>query len=104
MEQRLDHLEKAVSVVHGEITDLKELLASGFKKVESNFDSVKTQVDSLNGSLRILNAKVDSLKGSTDEGFGSVGLKLENLTEEISKISEVTRYSQEYDNLKFFKK
>jgi hypothetical protein len=61
MEERIEQLEKTVSILHGEITALKELLAVGFKKVESNIGSIGM----------------------------SVGIRPTALTDEISKLAKV---------------
>ena len=64
---------------------------------------VGREIKLLHQQVDILNKKVDSLKGDTHEGFEDVGLKLENLTEEISKIGKVTNYSEYFENLKALK-
>lgn len=99
MEQKIESLEKSVTAVTKELLELKELLGTGFKKVDSNFDSIKKEIDSLHIKVDVLNKKVDALEGSTTDGLEDVGLKLENLTEEITKISAVTNYDQEFRNM-----
>jgi hypothetical protein len=59
MEERIEQLEKSVSLLQGEINELKGLIASGFKKVESNLGSIGM----------------------------SVGIRVTKLTDEINKIS-----------------
>jgi len=44
MEERIEQLEKTVSILQEEITALKKLLASGFKKVESNVGSIGSSI------------------------------------------------------------
>lgn len=63
MEKSIEQLEKTVSILLGQISALKELLASGFNKVESNFESISINI-------------------------GLVGR--EKLTYEIKKLSEST--------------
>jgi chromosome segregation ATPase len=99
MEQKIENLEKNLTSLTKEMLELKELIGTGFTKVSNNFSSIKKEIDSLHAKVDILNKKVDSLEGSTTDGFGEVGLKLENLTEEISKISVVTKYDEEFKNL-----
>lgn len=65
MEQRIEQLEKTVSDLQAEIATLKKVIASGYSKVDSNFDSVRL----------------------------SVGLYLNNLAEEISKVADVREVS-----------
>jgi len=60
MEERIEQLEKTISIIHGEINALKELLVSGFKKVESNFGSIGM----------------------------CVGIKTDKLTDEISNLNK----------------
>lgn len=100
MEERINQLETTLSVLHSEVSQLKELLGSGFKKVESNFELLKNQVNNLNVSVKVLNVRVEALKGTTNEGFEDVGGKIETLTEEISKIGTVTKYDEYFRNLK----
>lgn len=99
MEQKIEILEKSVTALTTELLELKELLGKGFKKVDNNFDSIKKEIDSLHVKVDILNKKVDALEGSTTDGFGEVGLKLENLTEEITKIGQVTNYDEAFKNM-----
>jgi predicted nucleic acid-binding Zn-ribbon protein len=103
MEKRIEMLEKSVMHLSGELKEIKELIGTGSKKVATNFDSIKKEIDSLHGKVDILNKKVDRLEGNTTDGFEDVGLKLENLTEEISKTSMVTKYDEEFNNLKAIK-
>lgn len=44
MEKSIEQLEKTVSILHGEISALKAVLASGFNKVESNFESISINI------------------------------------------------------------
>jgi|GEM_PF-3169389 len=103
MESSVEHLEKNLSILSKEIIDIKELIGTGFKKVGNNFDSIKKEIDSLHLKVDFLTKKVTLLEGNTTEGFGDVGLKLENLTDEISKIADVTNYGDLYDNMKTIK-
>ena len=98
--EKIDSLENNVSILAKEMVELRALIGTGFTKVSNNFDSIKKEIDSLHNKIDILNKKVDALEGSTNDGFGEVGLKLENLAEEISKIGEVTSYDEQYQNLK----
>jgi len=64
MENNIEQLEKTVSILHGEITALKELLASGFKKVESNFESVQMNIGLLKRAK--LSDEINKLSENTD--------------------------------------
>ena len=82
---------------------LEEVLAAGFKKVDTNFESLSKEIRHIHVQIEVLNKKVDLLRGDTSEGFGDVGSKLENLSQEISKIGQVTNYKAEYSNLQTIK-
>jgi hypothetical protein len=99
MENKIENLEKNLTALTKEMIELKELIGTGFTKVDNNFASTKKEIDSLHNKVDILNKKVDALEGSTTDGFDEVGLKLENLTDEISKISVVTQYDEVLKNL-----
>ena len=89
---------------HGdsELHMLKEFIASGFKKVDHNFVVLKKEIDDINKQLDVINKKIEALGNSTSEGLEDVGVKIESLTEEIGKIGAVTKYDQEYKNLRQF--
>jgi hypothetical protein len=103
MEKRTGELELSISAIAGDLKVVKDAIAAGFTKVDTNFAVVGREIKHLHHQVDILNKKVDSLKGDTHEGFEDVGLKLENLTEEISKIGKVTHYSEYFENLKALK-
>ncbi len=100
MEKRLELLEGNLVQLTKEIGDLKDLIGSGFLKVTNNFDTVKKEIDSLHKKVDFLHKKVDALEGSTTDGFDGVGVKLDSLSDEISKIGIITKYTEEYNNLK----
>ena len=64
---------------------------------------IKKEIDLLHSKVELLTAKVNTLNSNTNDGFGEVGLKLVDLTEEISKISVVTSYDEQYKNMKGLK-
>jgi chaperonin cofactor prefoldin len=99
MEKRVESLEKSIQPLAKEFVEIKDLITSGFPKVANNFDSIKKEIDSLHNKADIINLQVKSLEGSTNDGFGDVGLKLENLSDEISKIGVIAKYDEEYKNL-----
>ncbi|MEO7048979.1 MAG: hypothetical protein ABI091_26990 [Ferruginibacter sp.] len=103
MDYKIEEVEKNLSILSKELVEIKELIGTGFKKVSNNFDSIKKEIDSLHLEVAFISKKIDLLKGETHSGLGDVGIKLENLTEEISKISIVTKYDEEYRNLKDLK-
>lgn len=85
MEERIALLEKSFASFSQELKSFGELLAASFTKVDTNFAAVKKDLD-------ILHKKVDLLRLQTNDGLGDVGVKIENLTDEISKINKVTNY------------
>ncbi len=103
MEKRVDQSEASVASISAELKNIGELIGAGFKKVDTNFDSIGREIKQLHGEIAVLNKKVDLLKGETTDGLEDVGLKLENLTEEISKIGTVTRYGEEFKNMQAIK-
>ncbi len=103
MSDKIELLEKNVSHLSNELKEIKELIGAGFVKVVNNFDSIKEEIDLLHSKVDSLNKKVDLLEGNTKDGLEDVGLKLENLSDEISKISKVTGYDEVYDNMKVIK-
>lgn len=97
MEQKVAAIESNITELGKEIKEIKDLIAAGYKSANNNFES-------LNKELAILHKKIDSLKGDTGKGFDSVGVQLETLTNEISKIDSVTRYGEEFKNSDFINK
>jgi archaellum component FlaC len=99
MQEQITALETAVTTLSKELKETLDTISSGFKKVDNNFDSVKKEINSLHSKIDALHSKVEALKGDTKEGFGTVGMQLENLTEEITKIGKVTNYDEVLKNL-----
>lgn len=107
MEKRIAQLENTVKALSGELSALKNLIVDSFTKVQSNFQSLSKQIDITNTKVDANSHKIDNLTNklagldnTTADGFQDVGIKLESLTEEIQKISVVTKYTEEFDNLK----
>lgn len=103
MDEKIASLENNLSTLSQEVVEIKELIRAGFTKVANNFTSIKNEIDTLHNKVDSLNIKINALKGDTNTGFGEVGLKLENLTDEISKIGIVTNYDKQYQNFKGIK-
>jgi SMC interacting uncharacterized protein involved in chromosome segregation len=99
MQEQIAALQASVTKLSSELQEVVHSISSGFVKVNHNFESVKTEIDSLHKKVDSLTKKVESLEGETNEGFGTVGIKLENLSEEISNIGLVTRYKDQLENL-----
>lgn len=97
--------------------DIKELelkLSAFIKSTEDNFKSlvdIVTVIDhnvkkldkrttDMEIKLELLERKVDLLHNDTSSGFGSVDNKLEDITDKLDQINIVTRFEDEYKNLK----
>jgi predicted nucleic acid-binding Zn-ribbon protein len=100
MEEQIKGLENNIATISKELVELKELIASSFKKVDSNFTIVTGKLLVLERKVGELTYKIDNLDGSTSKGFNDVGGKIETLTEEIQKISVVTKYDEMFKNQK----
>ncbi len=98
MEERIIKMERLIVALSCELKSLGEVISHGFVKANSNFESIEREVGSIRRELERLNCKVDQLKGETNDGFGVVGMKLETLTEEITKIGKVTGYEDAIKN------
>lgn len=103
MEERFQKIERSVQELTLELHSVGDLIAAGFTKVNTNFESISKEIKNLHNQIEIINKKIDQLQGNTTEGLQNVGLRLETLTEEISKISVVTKYGDYYDNMKAIK-
>lgn len=103
MENKITEIEKSIAALSDELKSLGESITTGFKKVDANFETVKKEIDFLHKKVDLLSTKVAALDTSTTDGFDDVGIKLENLTEEITKIGKVTGYDEEFKNLSGFK-
>jgi hypothetical protein len=100
MEQRIIALESSVGAITTEIKSLGDLLVTGFRKVDNNFEKIGNEIKVLHGQIEVLNKKVDLLQGDTKESLQNVDMRLENLSDEISKIGTVTKYEEYFNNLK----
>lgn len=94
------NIDAKVNALHNELSTLKELIAAGFQKVDNNFIAFKQDIDGIHKKIESLAKSIEALDNSTSNGLENVGIKIESLTDEISKISTVTRYADEYNNLK----
>ncbi|MGB8191331.1 MAG: hypothetical protein WCF67_05395 [Chitinophagaceae bacterium] len=103
MEERVIALEKSLGAIASDLKSLSQLVAAGFTKVDTNFTTVQKDLKLLHQQVESLNNKVESLKGDTVGGFQDVGVKIENLKDEIVKIGEVTSYNDLYNNMKIIK-
>jgi hypothetical protein len=99
---KLEIVEKSLNLLSEELKAIRESVSAGFVKVNANFTVISNRLISLEKQVRELNFKVDNLDGSTSKGLSEVGNKIESLTDEISKISAVTKYDEEFKNLQGF--
>ena len=98
MDEKIAMLESNLSTLSKEMVSLKELIAGGFKKVDTNFSIVGNRLSTLEKKINELNFKIENLDSNTSSGLNEVGTKIESLTEEITKISVVTKYDEMYKN------
>jgi hypothetical protein len=91
MDEQLKSLENNIITLSTEFVELKGLIAASFVKIDRNFTIVTSKLSPLERKLNDLTFTVNNLDGNTAKGFGEVGGKLDLLTEEIQKISLVTK-------------
>jgi hypothetical protein len=63
MEKRLEALENAVSRIESDLTEIREVISSGFTKMDFNFDLIAKEFKLVHSRIDQLNLKVDELKG-----------------------------------------
>jgi len=102
MTPNIDEINSDLSALKKDITAIKDLLTTSLPKIDHNFINIQGQIAQLNQKLEALQLTVMALDKNTDKGLQDVGVKLENLTDEIGKIGQVTNYSDQYNNLKSF--
>lgn len=100
---RLDTLESALKHLIENTRSVHSAISDGLNKANGNFDKITTHLGKIDAELKVLSAKIDQLDGSTALGLDNVNVTLEDLKVEVSKINEVTRYTEEYANLKVVK-
>lgn len=71
---------------------LVDLILKSNAAIDSNFDIVNQKIDSLTARVHVLSEK-------SNQEFGNVGQKLNDIHIEISKIQKVSNYASEYENL-----
>lgn len=100
MENELQIIQKEVQNLNGEFSTLVQLVVSSLNKINGNFEFLNKKIDAIEGNIEEIKKSVKDLQGATSDGFVDVGGKLENLSDEISKIGKVTNYQAEWVNLK----
>lgn len=117
MEKRIEKLESSLNNLTLEVKNIGDLVVKGFTKIDTNFDAIgkeikhihsqinvmNKKIDELKGGIDVLKGGIDVLKGDTNISFGEVDSKLENLTEEISKIGKVINYEEYFKNVQLIK-
>lgn len=78
LEQRVDILEGKIDALIGLMLSISKRQVEAGKSIDSNFT--------------VLNDKIDSLAKMSSKEFGDIKV-------ELTKIQEVSGYSQEYENL-----
>lgn len=121
IEERVKKLETAISTLIHSVQGVNSLITDGFLKVNENFrliDEKFRQVDEnfrkidekfnkidekfkkIDESFKLTNEKIDSIRGGSTSSLHTVEEQLSNLTTEISKINDVTKYGGIFDNMK----
>ncbi|MDB5006532.1 MAG: hypothetical protein JWP45_925 [Mucilaginibacter sp.] len=100
LEERVVALEKLLGVLIADIRGTRSSISAGFEKIDNNFINIDKKFKKVDDDLILLRHAVDALSGQTDDDFKKVHVKLVSIKDEISKISSVTRYEEEYNNLK----
>ncbi len=77
------------------------LVIESIKEIKSLMDYRFTLVDE---RLKEIDSKIDSIKGGSNYTLKSIEIKLEDLSNEVSKINEVTRYQSMFNNMSAVKK
>jgi hypothetical protein len=93
MEKKIEELEKNVAYLAKYVKESSNHITNALEKITNHVGNIEAE-------LKIANAKIDKLDGNTDEGFGKVNTKLEDIRAEISKINDVTGYDGIFQNLK----
>jgi uncharacterized coiled-coil protein SlyX len=88
-EKRITHLEESVSALLKHIKDINFAVASGFEKVDKNFETVIEDIK--------------AIRGRSNATLETVEVKLEDLTVEIKKINDVSGYDDIFANNKGLK-
>ncbi|WP_256002009.1 MULTISPECIES: hypothetical protein [Pedobacter] len=89
VEKRITALEESVSTLLKHIKDINFAVASGFEKVDKNFETVIEDIKAIRGRSRA--------------SLETVEVKLEDLTAEIKKINDVSGYDDIFANNKGLK-
>jgi chromosome segregation ATPase len=69
MEEQIKSLEENLTTLSKELVGLKELIATSFKKVDSNFTVITGKLNTLEKGLKDLNYKVDNLEHTNQNNF-----------------------------------
>lgn len=101
--QRVLKVEGALTTVIGKIHDLSGSVASGFEKIDKNFNIVIGRLESVESRLDTIELALKEIRGNSTSSLETVEDKITCLTTEISKINEVTNYEGQFDNLKIVK-
>lgn len=102
-------LSDALSSLNANLLKLQTSMTNGFDKISQKFDRIDERFDKMDDRFD----KMDDRFGKVDERIGNLELqvngkieniesKLDALKFELTKVNEVIRYEQQYeDNIKF---
>ena len=105
--ERLDKLEKRVSLLlelaqssHIAVKAVAVKVDENFTKVEERFDKVDENISRIDDRLSNVEASLNILAADTSSNFVGVDVKLDSIAEELFKINTTTGYEEEFQNLK----
>jgi hypothetical protein len=85
--------------LEGKIEDIRTAIVQLTKKMATAFEIVDKNFESLESRINVIDGKIDQLAQNSSKEFESVGDKLTDLKNEVTKIQKVSNYSEEYANL-----
>lgn len=103
LEDRVKTLEQLLFVLVTSMSDTREAISNGFKKIDENFINIDKKFNKADTQLLNIQSKIDTLSGETDKHLKKVHIKLVSIQEEISKINTVTGYEEAVNNMRAVK-
>lgn len=103
LEDRVKTLEQLLFVLVTSMSDTRDAIGNGFKKIDENFINIDKKFAKVDTDLLNIQTKIDTLSGDTDIHLKKVHIKLVSIQDEISKINTVTGYEQAVNNMRAIK-
>ncbi|MGJ1414074.1 hypothetical protein [Sphingobacterium multivorum] len=102
--EQIKQLEEKVETLTQNIETLKSIILVALNKIDDNNSSFNKRFDVINTKLATIATQLDDLKGGSEHTIGTLEYGFKDLKSEISKINEVTGYSDMIANSNPFKK